>query len=49
MILADLPEELPWNIADFLDTEKDVLVFAQLSRPFHNALTSYLYRRDAKR
>ncbi|ODM20307.1 hypothetical protein SI65_03360 [Aspergillus cristatus] len=48
MVLSDLPEELVLYIADFLDTEKDVLAFAQLNRHFQNTLISYLCRRNAK-
>ena len=48
MILSELLEELVLDIADFLDTEKNVLVFTQLSRHFHNTLISYIYRRNAK-
>ncbi|KAJ5470467.1 hypothetical protein N7530_007824 [Penicillium desertorum] len=49
MALSELPTELVRNIADFLDTEKDVFLFAQLSRPFFDILIDYLYARNAKR
>lgn len=48
MILSGLPEEVIRSSADFLDTEKDVLAFAQLSRHRHDTLISYLYRHNAK-
>jgi len=48
MVLSDLPEELVLYIADFLDTEKGVLAFAQLNRYFQNTLISYLYHCNAK-
>jgi ankyrin repeat protein len=49
MALSELPTELVRDIADFLDTEKDVLLFAQLSRQFLDILVDYLYARNAKR
>ncbi|KAJ5264706.1 hypothetical protein N7505_007499 [Penicillium chrysogenum] len=48
MALSELPTELIRDIADFLDTEKDVLLFAQLSRQFSDILIDYLYARNAK-
>lgn len=49
MILSDIPAELVRPIADFLDTEKDVLVFAQLNRQLYTLLIGYLYGGNAKR
>ncbi|OQE14062.1 hypothetical protein PENFLA_c041G05368 [Penicillium flavigenum] len=49
MALSELPTELVRDIAELLDTEKDVLLFAQLSRRFFDILIDYLYARNAKR
>ncbi|KAE8153764.1 ankyrin repeat-containing domain protein [Aspergillus avenaceus] len=48
MPISDLPNEIILQIADQIDSEKDVLLLARLDRRLYGTVIDYLYRRNAR-